>query len=194
MKEEAPMKERRLKVALGEFARSSLEASFGSDLESGAQAAVRHYARRLRSRRPPPPFPAFLPGPDDPDSAAVELELCVAADVEATLVGEADRWQVPLERIVASAVLLYLADIDAAGAPSEVGPREDPALRRYGDSAEVSGQLTPGAAPVRGPGAGSVARLPSPPGADRSAAAPRRPSPPRRSGGSPAVGRRAARR
>jgi hypothetical protein len=53
MRDEITDEGRTLKVALEPFARASLEARFGADLSAATIAALRHYARGLRSKRRP---------------------------------------------------------------------------------------------------------------------------------------------
>lgn len=101
-----------MRVALGTFTRSGIEARFGSDVKAGTEAALRHYTRRLRSSRPPMGVPAFAredvpTGPDD----AFELE--VATEIEAALERDADRQGVSTGMLLSHAVLVYLADLDA---------------------------------------------------------------------------------
>jgi hypothetical protein len=125
-----------VKVVLGDFTRSSLEHRFGSDLEAGAQAAMRHYARRLDSPRRPAAFPPSLGDWSGIAASGAELELPVAPRVEAALTEEAGRLGVPVERIACCAVLLYLADLDAASADrSEAAAEESGAIQRYGGDA-----------------------------------------------------------
>lgn len=102
-----------MKVALGGFARSGIETRFGADLDAGVQAAARHYARRLRSARPPVAAPRFLRGATS--RTARSLEVPLSPEVERALEREADRSRVPMDQVLAHAVFVFLADMDAAG-------------------------------------------------------------------------------
>jgi len=101
-----------VKVALGGFARSGIETRFGADLDAGVEAAAVHYARRLRSARPPVAVPGFLRGAASRTTRSLEVPL--RPEVETALEGEAKRSGAPLERILAHAVFVFLADMDAA--------------------------------------------------------------------------------
>jgi hypothetical protein len=113
-----------LRVVLEPFAVASLETRFGSDVSVGTQAALRHYVRRLRSQRKPVAIPSFRRGPEAGTLAGPELELSVPPDVEAALTREARRQGVSLERIVAHAVFVYVADLEAP-APGRVADSGD---------------------------------------------------------------------
>ena len=75
--------------------------------------ALRHYTRRLKSQREPVVIPAFCRGPA-PDGAEAEFDLAVEPEIEATLEREARRQAVPVEQLLAHAVFVYIADLDAA--------------------------------------------------------------------------------
>src|ERR1700761_7258827 len=71
-----------VKVVLGPFARDSIEDRFGPHLNRGVQAALRHYARRVRSARRPPEVPLFMrEGAVDPVSA-IEMDVAVPYEVQ----------------------------------------------------------------------------------------------------------------
>lgn len=120
-----------MRVALGTFARSGIEARFGSDVGAGVEAALRHYTRRLRSRRAPIAIPPFRR--DRPQSGTeAEIDLSVGSEVEEALEAEAGRQDVPVSLLSSHAVLVYLADIDAASSDGLRGStEEDPAPPRY---------------------------------------------------------------
>jgi hypothetical protein len=102
-----------MRVALGKFARSSIEARFGPDIAAGVQAALLHYTRRLKSGRPPVGIPRLSRGPVPLDTGAA-FELAVSQDMQAALEREARRHKVPVGQIVEHAVFVYLADLDSA--------------------------------------------------------------------------------
>jgi len=120
-----------MRVELGTFARAGLEARFGIDLAAGVDAALRHYTRRLRSQRTPLAVPAFR-GERPKAGVNTEVDLSVSSEVEAALETEADRQEVPVSALCVHAVLIYLADIDAAGTDGHGGlAEEDLAPARY---------------------------------------------------------------
>jgi len=103
-----------VKVSVGKFARSGIENQLGSTVGAGVEAALIHYSRRLDSGRAPLAPPAFLNdrAPGDPASM---LELTVDPQLLAKLEREAQCHRVALDRLVAHAVLVYLADLDIGG-------------------------------------------------------------------------------
>lgn len=102
-----------MRIALGKFARSSIEARFGSDTAAGAQAALLHYTRRLKSGRPPVGIPRLSRG-RIPRDTEVAFELAVSEEIQAALKREARRHQVPVGQVLEHAVFVYLADLDSA--------------------------------------------------------------------------------
>jgi hypothetical protein len=103
-----------MKIMLGTFACICIETRFGADLGAGAQAALRHYARRLRSSRKPVPVPIFLPEPTAEDTR-VAIELTVEPEVREILEREALEREVLLDHLLSHAVFVYLADLDSGG-------------------------------------------------------------------------------
>jgi len=102
-----------LRVALGTFARSGIESRFGEGrIVAGAQEAVLHYALRVLPGRHTPAFPRFQCEPQE----ALEIELELDAAMEATLKREAHKHRISVDRILAHAVLVYLADWDVKSA------------------------------------------------------------------------------
>jgi hypothetical protein len=102
-----------LRFTLGNFARWGIESRLGNDLAAGAQLALAHYARRLRSGRKPAAPPAFLHLETDSE-VATSLDLALEPETLNVLKREAARHQMPLERILAHAIFVYLADLDGA--------------------------------------------------------------------------------
>lgn len=99
------------KVALGPLARSEMETHFGGDLAAGVKAALVHYTRRLRSARKP----IDAPRADkiyEPSTAKTDLEFDLEAEIEEVLVCEGRRQNVSLDRLIAHAIFVYLADLD----------------------------------------------------------------------------------
>jgi hypothetical protein len=102
-----------MKIMLGTFACFCIETRCGPDLGAGAQTALRHYAERLRSRRPVP-IPRFL-RERPAEGVRVELELTIEPEVREILELEASERKVRLEHLLSHAVFVYLADLDVAG-------------------------------------------------------------------------------
>lgn len=134
----------RLKISLEPFARECVESSFGSDLRAGTEAAIRHYARRLRSPRQPLAVPGFgRDGEARPALSAgakVELELPLLLEDEAALRREARRQWVTVDRLVSHAIFVYFADLDAAASGAEPWAEEDAASSRYRFRADLRAQ------------------------------------------------------
>jgi hypothetical protein len=106
-----------MKIALGGFARSSIEAQLGSDLAAGVELALRQYARRLRSSQRPPRFPSFSCEPSA-DVVDTELDLAVDPEVQRILeqeLRESERSPSP-EQLAVHAVFAYLAELDRSPA------------------------------------------------------------------------------
>jgi hypothetical protein len=100
-----------MRVALGTFAHSAIETHLGGDVASGAEAALVHYVRRVKSARPPVGLPAFARDWAPPkETTALELE--VEPEQVATLEREAVRQGATMDQLVTHAVFVYLADLD----------------------------------------------------------------------------------
>ena len=100
-------------MILGKFARSGIESLIGSDVAAGVQAALLHYARRLRSDLRPVKFPRFCRGLQQ---ETVEMVFDIPLDpyVQQSLELEVQRQGASLEELASHAVLVYLADLDRA--------------------------------------------------------------------------------
>ena len=109
-----------MKIALGTFARSGIEAKLGTDLAVGVRAALLHYTRRLKSEFAPVGPPRFRLGQAARDAGAA-LELSIGPEMEAALEREARRYQVSVDQILTHAIFVYLADLDAAS-PAKRSP------------------------------------------------------------------------
>jgi hypothetical protein len=102
-----------MKVALGTFVCSCLEAQFGPDIARGVVAsAMRHYDRRLRSSTRPLPVPAFTRVDSYYGEPLVEMDLALEPAVCESLQQEARRQAVDLSRLFNHAVFVYLADME----------------------------------------------------------------------------------
>ena len=109
-----------MKVALGKFAQSGIEARLGADVAAGVQEALRHYSRRLRSGWPPVAIPLFCrdrPPRSAPRETEVAFDLAVDPEIERDLKREATRQGAPIAQVLNHAVFVYLADLDTASSP-----------------------------------------------------------------------------
>jgi len=106
-----------MRVVLGTFACTGIEAFLGRDIAAGVQAALRHYTRRSRVDARGARVLAPLSEPALAGSGA-DLELSVDPEVEAALEREASAsGGMSVDQVVAHAVLVYLADLDRASGP-----------------------------------------------------------------------------
>ncbi len=105
-----------MKIALGTFARSGIESQLGSDVRGAVQAALCHYAGKLKSGRPPIAPPRFLP--EQPLRANDALDLAVDSETEELLEHEAAKLGTDLNRLASHSVMVYLAELDFLAAPS----------------------------------------------------------------------------
>jgi hypothetical protein len=110
-----------MRIVLGKFACFCVENRFGSDLRGGVQAALRFYARSLKSATAPIAVPAFCVD-RAPESSEVQFDLAVEAEVEAALVKEARRQAVGMRELLTHAVFVYLASLDASPMPAPSAP------------------------------------------------------------------------
>jgi hypothetical protein len=101
-----------MRVALGTFARSGIETQLGGDVAAAVQAAVSHYAGKLKSGRPPLGPPSFLREGAPPLEPEVAVDLAVDPETEALLEKEALRQGTSVSRLAAHSVLVYLAELD----------------------------------------------------------------------------------
>jgi hypothetical protein len=106
-----------MRIALGTFARSGIEAQLGGDLDAAVQAALCHYAGKLKSGRPPIGLPSFARKAVASDTS-VALDLAVDSETEALLKREAARQKTSLSQLVAHTVLVYLAELDFLTSPT----------------------------------------------------------------------------
>jgi hypothetical protein len=117
-----------MRVTLGTFARSSIEAQLGTDLAETVEAAVHHYAGKVKSGRPPVQPPQFLStgtsadfGTSTSTSARREFKevaFTLDSETEAVLRREAIRYGIDVDAIAAHSVMVYLAELDFLSAAS----------------------------------------------------------------------------
>jgi hypothetical protein len=101
-----------MRLVLGTFARSGIEAALGCDLAVGVGTALRHYAGRDRF-----PATAELLGMgclEQLGGTGADIELTLDAETEVALERKAREYGgIAVERLATHAVLVYLADRDA---------------------------------------------------------------------------------
>lgn len=105
-----------VKLVLGTFARSGIEACLGRDIEAGVEAALRYYSQ-TRGRQVEPLSLAGDCAGEQGAHGGEELDLELDPEVEDLFESEARRAdRVPVEQLGAHAILAYLADLDRSGA------------------------------------------------------------------------------
>jgi len=109
-----------MKVALGKFACSGIEAHLGDDIPAGVRTAVFHYARKLKAGRRPPAPPRFLDGQEPPEPA-LAFDLAVDPETEAMLEQEALRQRTTMSQLATHSVLVYLAELEFLGVAPRAG-------------------------------------------------------------------------
>jgi hypothetical protein len=99
-----------MKVALGKFACSGLEAHLGTDVPAAVRKSLVFYRQKLRAGRPPVDPPRFpLRGSDE---EKVVFDVDVDPRCQALLADEADRRGTTLSALAAHAVMIYLAELE----------------------------------------------------------------------------------
>ena len=105
-----------MRVALGTFACSGIEAHLGADIQAGVRAALLHYAQKLKTGRRPLELPLFCRR-DQPTEALVSFDLTVDAETQAALEKEAERQGTTLSQLAVHTVMVYLAELDFLAVP-----------------------------------------------------------------------------
>ena len=103
-----------MRVSLGKFACSGIEAHLGEDIPAGVRAALSHYVRKLKAGRGPLAPPTFLDDLTPPEPQAT-FDLSVDPETEAVLGQEAARQGTTLSQLAAHTVMVYLAELDFLG-------------------------------------------------------------------------------
>ena len=109
-----------MKITLGTFARTGIETQLGPDVPAAVQAALAHYAGKLRSGRLPLKVPHTSPEPPSRDQR-LALELAVDSETEALLKEEAARQGTSISQLAVHTVLVYLAELDFLAVPVRAG-------------------------------------------------------------------------
>ena len=107
-----------MRIALGKFACSGIEAHLGDDIPAGVRKALFHYTRKLKAGRRPIAPPPFLDDQGAPE-AQVSFDLTVDPETEAVLEQEALRQRTTMSQLASHTVLVYLAELEFLG----VSPR-----------------------------------------------------------------------
>ncbi len=107
-----------MRVVLGTFARSGIEASLGCDVATGVQAALRHYVLHSEFEVGSIP-PGFRSGA--PTGSGEDFELAIDPEIQDALEREAQGSpDVSVEQLARHAVLAYLADLDETSGPASL--------------------------------------------------------------------------
>jgi hypothetical protein len=106
-----------VKISLGTFACTEVEAYSGSDLSAGVRAALSDYMRRLASGTPPIAIPRLM-REAAPVQPAKILDLPIDEETWEALEHEAARQDASVSELAAHSVLLYLAEIDRLTPPA----------------------------------------------------------------------------
>lgn len=105
-----------MKVALGTFACSGIEACLDTDVRSGVEVAVSDFAQRIDAGRAPVGIPR-LAREASGDERARSVDLSVDERTWMVLEREAARQGATLSQLVTHSVLLYLAELDRLTPP-----------------------------------------------------------------------------
>lgn len=106
-----------MRVVLGTFARSGIEACFGGDIAEGVRTALRHYTQHGMSALDSVVL-ARLCRERPSVGSRHNLELTVEPEIEQALESRARAWgDLSVEELASHAVLVYLAEVDRADEP-----------------------------------------------------------------------------
>lgn len=109
-----------MRIALGKFACSGIEAHLGDDIPAAVRTALLHYTRKLKAGRRPVAPPRFLDAQEAPE-AEVSFDLAVDPETEAVLEREALRQRTTMTRLASHTVLVYLAELEFLGVSPRAG-------------------------------------------------------------------------
>lgn len=99
-----------MKISLGTFACTGVEAHLGADLALGVREALANYTRQLDSGSPPPEIPRFAGALEGQPEKS--LDLPIDEETWEALELEAARQGATASELAAHSVLVYLAEID----------------------------------------------------------------------------------
>jgi hypothetical protein len=116
-----------VRIELGPFARSGIEAVSEGDVASAVEDALERYAARLpwREEIPPPPRRLLEHGARGADQTQAFV-VTVDARTKAALEVEAQRQEVTMDEILRHAVSIYLAEMDVEPGPGGGGDAVTP--------------------------------------------------------------------
>jgi hypothetical protein len=103
-----------MRVSLGKFACTGIEAHLGEDIPAGVRTALSHYVRKLKAGRGPLAAPTFL-GDLTPSEPQATFDLALDPETEAMLDREAERQGTTQSQLAAHTVMVYLAELDFLG-------------------------------------------------------------------------------
>jgi hypothetical protein len=98
-----------MRVSLGTFACSCIEARFGGSLVATVDAALGDFADRCETGSGSPPVPRFWLE-QGPTGKTIDFDISVDRRVRPILEREALRQGLPIERLLTHAVFVYLAN------------------------------------------------------------------------------------
>lgn len=113
-----------MRVSLGTFACSCIEARFGRDISGVVEAALNRYADRIESRTPDLPMPFFWFGRAITE-AQTELDIQIDSRKRRLFEAEAHRQGLAIEQLLTHAVFLYLGDISTPQIDSSTAATAD---------------------------------------------------------------------
>lgn len=105
-----------MKVALGTFACSGIEACLDTDIPSGVQAAVSDFTQRIDAGKAPVGIPTVAQSASG-DEQGHAVDLTVDERTWLLLEREAARQGATLSQLVTHTVLIYLAELDRFAPP-----------------------------------------------------------------------------
>jgi hypothetical protein len=98
-----------MRVSLGTFAFSCIEARFGGDVDAAIEAALDRYADRIEARSRDLPMPLFWFGHEAGEDR-IQLEVQVDSRQRRLFEGEARRQDLTIEQLLTHAVFLHIGD------------------------------------------------------------------------------------
>jgi hypothetical protein len=114
-----------MRVSLGTFACSCIEARFEGALVATVDAALGDFADRCEAGSATPPVPRFWLE-QGPTGKTIDLDISVDQRVRPILEREAQRQGLPVEQLLTHAVFIYLANPRAPDCSGRRDPRRPP--------------------------------------------------------------------
>ena len=107
-----------MRVVLGALAQTGLETRVGTDVPAAVRAALVYYVGKLESGRGPARYPKFLSQQGESVADEIEFEVEVDPRIEAALERRAAAEGTTTVELARHAVLVYLAELDLIGEPT----------------------------------------------------------------------------